>query len=1116
MDTTQDAVGTLKQFNSQARKELKALQKKLSKVKQSSVKKEQHKIELKLRRRETIEKLRISNQEHELLSRKVLSLRKELRNEDHAKLILSCQKMVTQYVHEIQREQNEGYGPGATQSTFSETKTNRTNVALMDEKDTSFHDDESKLIVGDVMLNDRPLGHDAGESRHTLMAHTRGTELTGLSHLEVKDDDPGAEEGSSGGSGGGGGAMASNNNPQSGGSGGSSRGSGTTLEDEQQTEFDDELLTHERWMKSRQRQLMNIKNDAAERHNASAGAAAGGSAGAVNTSGRPGARPVQHSVNILYEEKEGLQYKCQLAVLRGFTFAELVEEACAHWGLSSQYTFLEDPHTGAIWPASALVTAELPLDVSTPLLKLVFREHMSIADLIAQSHRIDDDDNVGQESGGGGDDVGYNNGNGETKMEHDTHLVAEDLMGDDIHNPSLFHPHTLERMYRDKGRSNESQSYVQPKYFVYRTSWLVRDFVVFVVWFVLMNIYITSKRDVSDAYWLNQAFERPLLERDFVSVQTDYVPKLNAYGAVPTEVESTSFYKDTPTPKSDTKSSSSSASSASFTPSNYATAAGAKDPNRFDSYRWYQQLKYGDIHDASQWWMWVTGPLVDLLYGPKNTTTTNPHIPGYLREGTTQLLGKLRFRQLRVKPNRGCTVSYLATSLYSNCYGDFDSERDNQDTSVFTLSSDTKGFTWSSGGGRGQSTKLDGVWSTYPGDGFVLDMDYHKGRDSFLKEIARLRLDNWLDVQTRAVVVELTGFSATHNLYVSTHFILEQSSSGLWTTSSQTWTSTMSTCYMCASGNGNGGSNRMGFAIDVAMYVVTAWVLFSEMLQLLQHCQHQRGVSSYCVRIWSLQQHLSVIFFLCSIITRSIFVTDSLQYLNELWAADSTTGAINGRQYYDLTEHMRLMAATTTLEALAIVTSALRLFQYMQRHSKMNQFTHVFVLAGTEIVFFSFMFSFTFLGFGLLGHNIYGSHLKEFSTLIKTFRTLIKMMVGDFDYESMRQVDQLWTPFFFFFYIIFVFMILVNIFLAILNTSYTNVREVVSAEKKRMMKTKELRPKNGKHQSSVKRAATFMSKTFGKKAFLIGGIYRKPEDVKREMDEKIKLEAMSSNPWIST
>ena len=59
---------------------------------------------------------------------------------------------------------------------------------------------------------------------------------------------------------------------------------------------------------------------------------------------------------------------------------------------------------------------------------------------------------------------------------------------------------------------------------------------------------------------------------------------------------------------------------------------------------------------------------------------------------------------------------------------------------------------------------------------------------------------------------------------------------------------------------------------------------------------------------------------------------------------------------------MRLMDATTTLEALSVLVGAFRIFQYMKLHSTMSQFTHVFVLAGTEILFFSFMFAFTFFG----------------------------------------------------------------------------------------------------------------------------------------------------------
>jgi len=56
------------------------------------------------------------------------------------------------------------------------------------------------------------------------------------------------------------------------------------------------------------------------------------------------------------------------------------------------------------------------------------------------------------------------------------------------------------------------------------------------------------------------------------------------------------------------------------------------------------------------------------------------------------------------------------------------------------------------------------------------------------------------------------------------------------------------------------------------------------------------------------------------------------------------------------------------------------------------------------------------------------------------------MMVGDFDYEGMRQVDSTWTPVFFSMYIGFMVLVMVNVFLAILNESYNSVREELTEQ----------------------------------------------------------------------
>ena len=185
-DTAAAASASLKQFNTQARRELKLLQKKLVKILKNTKKKESHKIELLLRKKETIEKLRISNQEHELLSLQVASLRKELRNEHHAKLVVACQEMVTEYVNEIKRETKEMIGACATSSEYHDPKelSDRTGASAMemDETDAMFHEQELKMRVGHVMLgqgSSRQQQKNNNNYRHTLEAHVRGAELTG-------------------------------------------------------------------------------------------------------------------------------------------------------------------------------------------------------------------------------------------------------------------------------------------------------------------------------------------------------------------------------------------------------------------------------------------------------------------------------------------------------------------------------------------------------------------------------------------------------------------------------------------------------------------------------------------------------------------------------------------------------------------------------------------------------------------------------------------------------------------------------------------------------------------------------------------------------------------------
>ena len=308
----------------------------------------------------------------------------------------------------------------------------------------------------------------------------------------------------------------------------------------------------------------------------------------------------------------------------------------------------------------------------------------------------------------------------------------------------------------------------------------------------------------------------------------------------------------------------------------------------YDTYRWWQQISYLHIRDAQQWWLWVEGPLQDLLYGPQNGTN---HTQGYLREGSTQLLGKLRFRQLRVKPNRGCIISYLARDYFPDCYAEFTDER--QDTAQFTTEEDVSGFSWSSGGGtNGQFTRISGMYATYPGDGYIVDIPFTT-RDDFTYEISRLRANNWLDLQTRAVFIEFTAFNPTYGNYISNHYLIEQSASGLWTTSTYAYIGRMEVCIFC---------EPFFIVLDVALYLVILWILFTEVLLMMHACRIRSGLHTYCCSsFWSVHYCLTIFCFVFSLSLRAGTTSNTLSTLRALWTADSP----GKRAYYDITDSLR-------------------------------------------------------------------------------------------------------------------------------------------------------------------------------------------------------------------
>ena len=93
------------------------------------------------------------------------------------------------------------------------------------------------------------------------------------------------------------------------------------------------------------------------------------------------------------------------------------------------------------------------------------------------------------------------------------------------------------------------------------------------------------------------------------------------------------------------------------------------------------------------------------------------------------------------------------------------------------------------------------------------------------------------------------------------------------------------------------------------------------------------------------------------------------------------------------------------------------------------------------------MFFIVFFAFAQLGYMIFGSQVKDYSSFSDAIFTLLRTILGDFDFYALEKANRVLGPVFFLCYVFFVFFVLLNMFLAIINDTYSEVKEEIAAQK---------------------------------------------------------------------
>ncbi|XP_053307032.1 polycystic kidney disease 2-like 1 protein [Spea bombifrons] len=430
-------------------------------------------------------------------------------------------------------------------------------------------------------------------------------------------------------------------------------------------------------------------------------------------------------------------------------------------------------------------------------------------------------------------------------------------------------------------------------------------------------------------------------------------------------------------------------------------------------------VTFKTISSMADFWSYSQGPLLGGLYWTKwynNASLDNS--PNSFIYYENLLLGVPRLRQLKVE-NNSCVVHKDFQEDITGCYDVY--SKDKEDKSPFGLFNGTAWnyFTEDELGGSSHWGKI----ATYSGGGYYIDLE--RTKNDSLRELQILKSNLWLNRGTRAVFVDFSVYNANINLFCVLRLVVEFPATGGAIPSWQIRTVKLIR-YVC-------GWDYFIIACEIIFCVFIFYYVVEEMLELRIH------KFRYFTSIWNI---LDVVVILLSLVAIAFHIFRTLE-VNRLMGTLLQLPTI----YADFEFLAFWQTQYNNMNAVNLFFAWIKIFKYISFNKTMTQLSSTLARCAKDILGFAIMFFIVFFAYAQLGYLLFGTQVENFSTFVKCIFTQFRIILGDFDYDAIDNANRILGPIYFVTYVFFVFFVLLNMFLAIINDTYSEVKEELSNQK---------------------------------------------------------------------
>ena len=124
------------------------------------------------------------------------------------------------------------------------------------------------------------------------------------------------------------------------------------------------------------------------------------------------------------------------------------------------------------------------------------------------------------------------------------------------------------------------------------------------------------------------------------------------------------------------------------------------------------------------------------------------------------------------------------------------------------------------------------------------------------------------------------------------------------------------------------------------------------------------------------------------------------------------------------------------INVINILFVIFRFFKLYKFQDQLRELSDTFAAAWTDLYHFMIMWLLVFAGFSLIGHIMFGQHMMDYSSVLRSFVTQFEMMMNNYDYVAMSRIAPFFAPICLIMFVFIASICLINILVAILMDAY--------------------------------------------------------------------------------